>query len=446
MNKKLFYGFGSLSYSVISQTMSNFFMFFATSVLGINGTYVGIAVAISTIWDGICDTIIGYASDHKPIGKLGKRNGYMIIATVGMSIFNILLWCVPNSIDTVFKFIWILVSLVILETFNTMFSTPFMALGNELAESNQDRTKINAYSTIFYLIGIMIPSVLLLIFFPSTDEYPIGQLNPRGYMYIALVTSGICLLFGLISSIFTIKKNISSNNFSDKKFTIGQVFKNFLSVFKNKSLNKLIFGYVLTSIATVFLCSVGLHFFTYSFFYTSKQITFILLSLMLGNIISQPLWVIISNKIKKKPALIIGILITIVAVFGVILIYLFRINLYQISYYIMLIAIFICGIGSGALYSLPSSLYGDEIMKISTNESDMVATYSGTMTFAGNVANSITQLLIGILLDIIQFDSSKQIQTLAVQTGLSIILFVGVQISLIIACAIFVGFKEHQKS
>lgn len=446
MNKKLFYGFGSLSYSVISQTMSNFFMFFATSVLGINGTYVGVAVAISTIWDGISDTIIGYASDNKSIGKLGKRNGYMLIATIGMSIFNIFLWCVPNNIDMILKFIWILVSLLILETFNTMFSTPFMALGNELAESDHDRTKINAYSTIFYLIGIMIPSILLLIFFPNTDEYPIGQLNPKGYVYVAIVTSGICLFFGLISSLFTIKKTTTNGVNSDNKITIRQVFKNFIFVFKNKRLNKLIFGYVLTSIATVFLCSVGLHFFTYSFFYTSKQITFLLLTLMLGNIISQPLWVIVSKKIKKKPALITGILLTIIAVFGVIFIYLFRIELYLISYYLMLIAIFICGIGSGALYSLPSSLYGDEIMKLSSNKSDMLATYSGTLTFAGNIANSITQLIIGILLDVIKFDSSNQIQTLAVQTGLALILFVGVQISLIIACAIFVRFKEYQKS
>ena len=167
---------------------------------------------------------------------------------------------------------------------------------------------------------------------------------------------------------------------------------------------------------------------------------------MIGNILSQPLWVVISKKIRKKPALLSGIILTIIAVFGVIFIYLFRIELYQISYFFMLGAIFICGIGSGSLYSLPSSLYGDEIMKINNKQSDMVATYSGSITFAGNIANSITQLLIGVLLDVIKFDSSMSIQTLAVQTGLALILFVGVQLSLIVACAIFAGFNEHQKS
>lgn len=488
--KKLFYGFGNLGYSVIGQTVSNFFMFFATSVLGVSGTLVGIAVAISTIWDGLSDTIIGYISDKYPIGKFGHRNGYMLIATIGMSIVNIALWCIPNGISIVLKFVWILVSLLLLETFNTMFATPYSALGNELASSYNDRTKINAISTVFYLIGIIIPSVLLLIFLPNTTEYPIGQLNPKGYIYISIVTSAICLIFGLISSLFTIhngtkNKNENRDNLhienikdslydesnkddiyveSDKddihvesnkvnennkmapeKFSLKVLIGNFFLAFRNKRLCRIILGYVLTSIATVFLCSVGLHFFTYSFFYSSNQITFLLLTLMLGTIISQPLWVKISKKRNKKPALVSGILTTILAIFAIIFIYLFRIEIYNISYYLMLVAIFVCGVGSGALYSLPTSIYGDLIEEATKNGENRVATYSGTMTFAGNIGNSITQLIVGILLDLIGFDSSLQIQTLKVQTGLALILFVGVQVSLILACFVFAGHRENTK-
>lgn len=471
MTKKLFYGFGNLGYSVIGQTVSNFFMFFATSVLGISGTLVGIAVAISTIWDGLSDTIIGYISDKYKIGKFGHRNGYMLIATIGMATINIALWCIPNTISVPLKFIWILVSLLLLETCNTMFATPYSALGNEIATSYDDRTKINAISTVFYLIGIIIPSVLLLVFLPNTEEYPVGQLNPKGYVNISIVTSTICLFFGLVCSLFTIPKssgmqtkenkrnkgenlelNTNENEKREKdnkklkeeKFSMKTLIGNFFLAFKNKRLCRIIIGFVLTSVATVFLCSVGLHFFTYSLFYSSNQITYLLLTLMFGTIISQPLWVKISSKKKKKPALIAGILTTIFAIFGVIFIYLFRIEIYEISYYLMLCAVFICGVGSGALYSLPTSIYGDLIDEITTNGENRVATYSGTMTFASNIGNSITQLVVGILLDIIGFDSSLQMQTLGVQAGLSLILFVGVQASLIIACFVFAGHNEHK--
>ncbi len=451
MSKKLFYGMGNLGYSVIGQTVSNFFMFFATSVLGISGTLVGITIAISTIWDGLSDTIVGYISDKYPLGKFGHRNGYMLIATIGMSATNIAIWCIPNSISVALKFVWILLSLLLLETFNTMFATPYSALGNELATSCNDRTKINAISTIFYLIGIIIPSVLLLVFLPNTEEYPVGQLNPKGYISIAIVTTIICLIFGLISSLLTIPKQDTMQNSNKsrsvakkEKFSLKTLIGNFFLAFKNKRLCRIIVGYVLSSIATVFLCSVGLHFFTYSFFYSSSQITYLLLTLMLGTIISQPLWVAIANKRKKKNALIIGILITILAVFGVIVIFIFRIDIYNVSYYLMLISIFICGIGSGALYCLPSSIYGDLIDEVTADGENRIATYSGTMTFASNIGNSIAQLIVGVLLDIIGFDSSLQVQSLGVQTGLALILFVGVQTSLILSYFVFVGYKERK--
>ena len=238
------------------------------------------------------------------------------------------------------------------------------------------------------------------------------------------------------------EKRVNKTLEKNEKISIKVLVGNFFLAFKNKRLCRIIIGYVLTSVATVFLCSVGLHFFTYSLFYSSKQITFLLLTLMLGTILSQPLWVNIASRKKKKPALIIGIITTIFAIFGVIFIYLFRIEIYNISYYLMLVAVFVCGVGSGSMYSLPTSIYGDLIDEITRDGENRIATYSGTMTFASNIGNSITQLIVGVLLDIIGFDSSLQMQTLSVQTGLSLILFVGVQVSLILACFTFAGHKE----
>lgn len=439
--KKYFYGFGGLSYSVISQTVANFFMFFATSVLGVRGTIVGIALAISTIWDGVSDTIVGYISDNYALGKLGKRNGYMLIATIGMAVGNVFLWCVPMGLSEGMKFVWILVFLLVLETFNTMFSTPYMALGNEIANSDFERTKVGAINTIFYLLGMILSSVLMFVFLPSCEEYPIGQLNPSGYAKIAIFTSVVCLVSGLISSILTISRGKYEKTTATSRFSLKGLWGGFLTAFKDKRVSKIIWGYVLTSVATVILCSVGLHFFTYSLFYDSENITLLLLTLLLGTIISQPLWVVLSKKGKKKSSLILGIITTILAVFAVIIIYIFRIELFENSYTLMMIAIFFCGIGSGALYTLPTSIYGDAVMRISRNGA-LNATYSSAMTFAGNMASSLAGLVIGVMLDVIGFDASMDVQSLFTQSGLAVILFVGIEMSLIVACLIFSGYSE----
>ncbi len=442
--KKVLYGFGGLSYSVISQTIANFFMFFATSVLGLKGAFVGIIIGISTIWDGVSDAIVGFLSDNYPLGKMGRRNGYMLIATFGMSIFNIALWCVPNSLGVGVKFIWILVSLVLLETFNTMFATPYTALGNDLATNNNDRTKYNSSNTIFYLIGIIIPSILMVIFLPNTEEYPLGQLNPKGYVYIAFVTSSICLLFGLICTLTTTDKYYKVRFGSKQKFSLKVLGQGFIRTVKNPRLRPLIIGYICASSITVFLCSIGLHFFTYSLFYSTSQITILLFTLIIGNILSQSLWLFLSKRLRKKPSLILGFLITIFSVFGIITVYFFRVELYKFSFYINLVLILICGVGSGALYTLPVSLYGDAIKEIS-NGNDSNASYLGSLTFASNIANSLSQLIIGVLLDLIKLDSSLEVQSLGVQGGLALILFIGIQTFLILGCFVYSGYREKRE-
>ena len=182
-----------------------------------------------------------------------------------------------------------------------------------------------------------------------------------------------------------------------------------------------------------------MHFFTYSLFYSSKQITIILLTLIVGTILSQPLWVKLSKKYSKLKALTTGIITTVLGVFFVIIIYIFRIDLYPNSFYFMLGAVFISGIGSGALYSLPTAIYGDELIRI---DRDNVATYTGALTFSSNIANAVVQLIIGVLLDVIKFDNKVSVQTLSVQTGLALILFIGVQVSLIFSLMAFLRKKE----
>ena len=47
--EKFFYGMGNLGYGVVSQTYNSFIMFFGTAVIGLSGTLMGIAVAISVL-------------------------------------------------------------------------------------------------------------------------------------------------------------------------------------------------------------------------------------------------------------------------------------------------------------------------------------------------------------------------------------------------------------
>jgi len=74
---KILYGTGAFGYGSIGQTVGSFLMFFGTGVLGIPGTLMGIAVAVSTVWDASTDPIVGHWSDRVKSRRFGKRHGFI---------------------------------------------------------------------------------------------------------------------------------------------------------------------------------------------------------------------------------------------------------------------------------------------------------------------------------------------------------------------------------
>ena len=87
-------------------------------------------------------------------------------------------------------------------------------------------------------------------------------------------------------------------------------------------------------------------------------------------------------------------------------------------------------------------MYADVVTleKLKTSE-NKTATYSGYMTFAYNISNSIALLIIGILLDIIKFDPKQPVQAMKVQNSLGGIVIVGCSVAITLAMVIFNKYK-----
>ena len=432
---KFCYAVGNLGYGTISQTMTTFIMFFGTSVLGIKGTLVGLCIAISAFWDGLSDPIVGYISDTYGSKTFGRRHIYLILGTIGIVLFNTLLWSVPQNFSEVSKFFWLLIMLILLETSNTLFATPYVALGIDLAPDYNEQSSLQGFRTVFLILGMILPSVLMMIFMPGGENSQ-GQLEQSGYVYISYVSSALCLICGLVC-IFGTKKRVkempSYGLKKREKNAFFKIFYNFFLTLKQKNYGTIILTYSVALIAAAFLTSVGMHLFTYSFHFSSTQIPILMTILFVGAIASQPLWIYISKRIDKKPALMYAFVCLLVSIFMIALVFCFREDLgTNITFWFCAFCLLFCGFATGALYSLPLSMFADNVTieKLQTGENNS-ATYSGYMTFAYNISNSVALLVIGILLDLIKFDASMPVQALAVQNMLGVIVFVGCALSII---------------
>ena len=449
---RLFYGTGNLGYGSMGQTVSSFIMFFGTSVLGLPGFLVGITIAITSLWDGVSDPIIGYLSDRTKSKAFGRRLGHMLFASFALAINNILLWCCPFAKNNALAMLWILIFLLLQETFNTFFATPYSALCIDIAPDYNDQTKTQSVKTVFSILGMILPSILMYVFMPAGSN----QFSQKGYIYIAIINSAIVLLCGLIAVLGCIKRvrqmphydeglqeNPEAKTKPHAKFS--QILSGYVDTFKKKDFRIVMLGYSVCLIAMVFISSVGMHLFTFCYHFSSTQISVLMICLFGGAIFSQLIWVNVVKKYDKKQTLIFALSVILFGIALVSVTFLFRLYCtVNFIFWFVAPSLFVCGIGAGALYSLPHSMYADVVTleQYKTGQNN-AGRYTGYYTFTYNFSNSIALLMIGVLLDVVKFDSSQSVQNLAVQAGLGRIVFFGSAIAL--SCAIFIFSKYGVK-
>ncbi|MDW7656974.1 MAG: MFS transporter [Bacillota bacterium] len=427
---KVGYGLNDLGIGTIYQAIAAYLVFYATSILMIPGSLVGLAVSISVIWDGVTDPFMGYLSDRTKTRHCGRRHPYILIGGVGAALANLLLWTVRPDLNLTIKFAWLFAVIILLKTFLTACSTPYIALGAELSVDYHERTAIQGIRTIFFLSGLLLTTVLGMgIFFRETAAFPQGQLNPAAYKDIGSATSVLILLSSSLTVLATKKyiRDLPQENGSarQQKHAMRGMASRLKDAMANKPFRCVVFGYLFTNIASAFASTLGLHVFTYTFNMNNTAITIIFGSLFAVSILSQPVWLAITRRIDKRPAVILG---TALATAGS-LILLIQVLLHDSvgsNAFSLLPFSILTGFGIGGLSSIPSSMVADTI-DVEEAETGIRSegVFYGSMTLVYKISQSIAILVMGVLLDIIGFDANLEVQTDSTLLTLGLLLAVG---------------------
>lgn len=429
---KIGYGFGNLGAGISIQIIGAYLVFYSTAILGIPGSLIGIAIGLSVIWDALTDPLMGYLSDVTKSRFFGRRHIYLLIGGIGIALFNYILWHLDFSLPAYIKFIIISLLIILVKSFMTVYITPYAALGAELSSDYNERTTIQGIRTIFFLLGLAFVSVAgMYIFFSPTPEFPIGQLNPQSYRDIGLASSIFVLISSLVCFFSTrkyipyINKGISD---SDKQ-GLGNLITSFKKAVKNSTFRAVAFCYMFNNLSSALFSNIGLHVFTYTFNMSSQQIAIIIGAQFMVSILSQPIWSMVARKVDKKPAMLLGLLLSIL---GGIIFFILVLTKNWVSgnlLYFMPFSI-VAGFGTGGLFTLPLSMVADTI---DLDELDSgvrsEGVYYGCLTLFYKLSQSIAIFLIGFLLDIVKFDSSLPIQSESTVIVLGLILSIGSVIS-----------------
>lgn len=440
-----------MGYGMALQAMTTYLVFFGTSILKMQGSVLGLIISISVIWDAFSDPIMGTISDYTHSRRFGRRHLYIMIGSFGVAFFNAILWSLRESMTMTSRLVLITVMIFGVKTMITVFVTPYLALGGELVDDYYQRTTIQSIRSVFFSLGLGFVIVVgMTVFLRSTENYPIGQLNPNGYMYLGFTTSLLVIMTGMISYFSTVRfiPELNARNDGDKRNELGimeRLKTDIAELWKNGDYLMVALGYLSANIASALIGSIGMHVFTYTFRLDSYHIGVILGVMFLFNIISQPFWIWYSKKVDKRNAALLATVTGVVAClffFG----FVFAKGYISMHPYYLLIFTSIAGIGGGGLLTLPYSMVNDtiDIEEYHTGRRSE-GLYIGGMTFSYKFSQAITIFIIGILLDVSGFNPELGVQTSSTETALGLILAVGGILAFILTFYAYYRYKLNHE-
>jgi GPH family glycoside/pentoside/hexuronide:cation symporter len=403
LKMKTVYGIGHIANNIKAVLFSIFSLYFYTTVLGLPGKLVGIAMAIGLVWDALIDPIIGMMSDHTS-GRLGKRHGYMIIGSIGMGISFWAYFYPPPNLSQVGLFMWLLITSILVRTMTSIYSIAYYALGAEMCRDYHERSSITGIRGALALIGAMTAAALsFILFFPASVEGLDPKLNVRGYHAMGFAAGMVMTIAGLISTIGTLSyrrfADIGASSFAQKTFRI--FFSNSLDAFKNRSFQIIFLSYAIFFFAIVINFTLATHFLTYYVKITdSKALSAYFFSFYAGSLLGIFFWMKAGRTIEKRwlyflgtfsAAIIIGSAFYLLGegtIFG-------TDNLPP-----LLIGHAIAGFLGSVLWMIPGSMIADVVDEDElTSGKRREGIFFGLFNLGEQIATGASLLIVGILID-----------------------------------------------
>ncbi len=174
---KAIYALGQVAQSGGFEAAIGFIFFYYTAVLGLSGSLVGAALAISLAFDAVVDPVIGSLSDNVH-SRLGRRLPVMIAAIPFVVVSMGLLFSPPVHMGQTGLFAWLTVTSIAVRSAISAFNVPYIALGAELADGYAERSSVVAYRT---LVGIFSNVAVVAVAFSVFFAAPGGLLRRDGY-------------------------------------------------------------------------------------------------------------------------------------------------------------------------------------------------------------------------------------------------------------------------
>lgn len=214
----------------LSQYVNAFRQFFAISFLGMSGSTYGVIMFIESIYDAVDDSISGLIIDRTRT-RWGRLRPWLVIPTPFWAIAMIMLFTTPAFLVHEWqKVIWTVVAIFVYNLGMSYFGAWTIMLYN-ITPNNNERDNLIATSKFTELFGVFLPSIASMCvgFLPGLTKNAVGMQDIyTGFAVAITLIAAFTAFFGF----YAMRERVPLASREQMK-EVG-VIESFKNVFKNR--------------------------------------------------------------------------------------------------------------------------------------------------------------------------------------------------------------------
>jgi GPH family glycoside/pentoside/hexuronide:cation symporter len=386
--------------------VNGFIFFYYTAVLGLSGSMVGLAVAISMAIDAALDPIIGSWSDGVR-SKYGRRLPVMLIGAPMTMITMGLLLAPPAALSPFLLFVWLTVMKGAFRAFASVYNIPYFALGGEMTDDYNERSKVVAYRLLGGIVAtVAITWLAFTFFFPGKGGLQKPEPYPLfGWSMGALVF--VCAMLAIVG-VWRYAKSLPQPQAKPAPMT-HRLLPELIEVFKNPSFRILFLSMLVFASAAGAHNALNFHNYVFVWKLQPEMIQFMTYSALAGLTVGVPVAAALLRAFEKKTVVAMGFSLLVAG--WVVLPVIRAIGLYAPAGLEALPALIstqlVVGLGLGLAYIAYPSMMADaaeehELLFGARRE----GLYFSGLGFAGKAAAGVGTMVGGFAIDLLKFPKS----------------------------------------
>lgn len=197
------YASGAFGWNMINGIIGTFLSVYFTNVAFLDAAVISTLIAVSKVFDGVSDLIVGRMVDNTK-SKLGKARPWLMRMCIPFAISTILLFFVPQNFPSALKYVYVFIFYNLVNAvFLTSMQVPYYSLISLMTRNAYERGFLGNIQQIFQTLGNVFVNAVFVTMLTKFSSSAETYMTQRAFTVTITILCVLMVIVSFVAVLFT---------------------------------------------------------------------------------------------------------------------------------------------------------------------------------------------------------------------------------------------------